>query len=203
MNLDDKLLGLRRWKLGNRKAIHKPLLILYVLSEYKKGHARLFDFKYEIFDQLKLILDNFTNTSKNHRPEYPFWRLQTDGFWEVITQREVSLTSSGDASKGQLFLAKAEGGFKVSFYRKLFLKNETIDLLSMLLIADNFPREQHKAIVEYFKVNELVVNVKKPTENIFDFNDPSGCVLTEMLAEFEMAGFPSKVIENNVSTIKY
>ena len=31
------------WRKGEQRAPHKPLLLLYVLSQYQRGHARMFD----------------------------------------------------------------------------------------------------------------------------------------------------------------
>lgn len=32
------------WRKGEQRAPHKPLLLLYVLSQYQRGHARMFDY---------------------------------------------------------------------------------------------------------------------------------------------------------------
>ncbi|ECQ4500019.1 HNH endonuclease, partial [Salmonella enterica] len=32
------------WRKGEQRAPHKPLLLLYVLSHYRQGHDRLFDY---------------------------------------------------------------------------------------------------------------------------------------------------------------
>lgn len=55
--LEGKFTNIKRWKLGNKKAVHKPLLILYVLSQYKKGYGRLFNFEYELYHQLRSLLE--------------------------------------------------------------------------------------------------------------------------------------------------
>ena len=31
------------WRKGDQRAPHKPLLLLYALSQYKQGHERLFE----------------------------------------------------------------------------------------------------------------------------------------------------------------
>ncbi|EKY7667650.1 HNH endonuclease, partial [Salmonella enterica subsp. enterica serovar Derby] len=40
------------WRKGEQRAPHKPLLLLYVLSHYRQGHDRLFDYGSEIHEQL-------------------------------------------------------------------------------------------------------------------------------------------------------
>ncbi|PHM57387.1 HNH nuclease [Xenorhabdus hominickii] len=68
------------WRKGDQRAPHKPLLLLYVLSQYQKGHVRLFDYGKEIDLPLLELLDNFDPRRKSHYPVLPFWRLRGDGF---------------------------------------------------------------------------------------------------------------------------
>ncbi len=35
------------WRKGEQRAPHKPLLLLYVLSHYRQGHGRLFNYASE------------------------------------------------------------------------------------------------------------------------------------------------------------
>ncbi|MCL7653683.1 restriction endonuclease, partial [Klebsiella pneumoniae] len=44
------------WRQGDVCAPHKPLLLLYVLSQYKAGHPRLFNYGLEINEQLISLL---------------------------------------------------------------------------------------------------------------------------------------------------
>lgn len=46
--LQNKIIDITIWKKGEQRAPHKPLLLLYALSKYKQGHARLFHYKTEI-----------------------------------------------------------------------------------------------------------------------------------------------------------
>lgn len=44
------------WRQGDVCAPHKPLLLLYVLSQYKAGHPRLFNYGLEIHEPLTRLL---------------------------------------------------------------------------------------------------------------------------------------------------
>lgn len=46
--LQQKISNLCIWKKGDQRAPHKPLLLLYVLSQYNQGHERLFNDSTEI-----------------------------------------------------------------------------------------------------------------------------------------------------------
>lgn len=182
--LENKFANIRRWKLGSKAAVHKPLLILYVLSQYKKAHERLFSFEHEIYDQLRSLLDLCGNKVATQHPEYPFWRLQNDGFWEVKIRGNVLLTSSGDASKSQLFKCDAKGGFKLKFYERLSGKNDLLDLLSLSVIKAHFPEYIHKSIIQYFEIGQT------PVENSINEANPTqynlGALLEELIDEFQL-----------------
>lgn len=40
------------WLKGEQRAPHKPLLLLHVLSHYRQGHDRLFNYGSEIYEPL-------------------------------------------------------------------------------------------------------------------------------------------------------
>ena len=40
--------NISRWKKGELRAPHKPLLLVYVLVKYYKGHGQLFSYEHEI-----------------------------------------------------------------------------------------------------------------------------------------------------------
>lgn len=70
------------WRKGEQRAPHKPLLLLYVLSHYRQGHDRLFDYGSEIHEQLLDLLDlldlleRYGPQRREQRPDMPFWRLR-------------------------------------------------------------------------------------------------------------------------------
>ncbi|WP_340620909.1 phosphorothioated DNA-binding restriction endonuclease [Xenorhabdus siamensis] len=72
------------WRKGDQRAPHKPLLLLYVLSQYQKGHERLFDYGEEIHQPLLNLLNHFGPRRKNHYPTLLFWRLRDPHFRQQI-----------------------------------------------------------------------------------------------------------------------
>lgn len=71
------------WRKGEQRAPHKPLLLLYVLSHYRQGHGRLFNYSSEIYEPLLDLLERYGPQRRDQRPDMPFWRLKGDGFWEL------------------------------------------------------------------------------------------------------------------------
>src|SRR5581483_2189532 len=71
------------WHRRNERAPHKPLLLLLALARVLRGNPRLEEFRsYE--DVMRNLLIKYGPERKSVHPEYPFWRLQADGLWEVL-----------------------------------------------------------------------------------------------------------------------
>lgn len=73
---------LRVWKRGDERAPHKPLLLLHALARIERGQNRVMSFE-EVKEPLEELLREFGPTRQQVHAEYPFWRLQNDGIWEV------------------------------------------------------------------------------------------------------------------------
>ena len=75
-------------KKGDKRAVHKPLLILYAIGKLLRGEDRLISYA-DIEEDLKNLLKEFGPWKSNHlRPQYPFWRLRNakdekDIIWEI------------------------------------------------------------------------------------------------------------------------
>jgi len=80
--LSDRFSSLRQAPFGDRRAPHKPLLILLMLGRYQRGNFQSLLFE-ETQDQLKELLFEFGPPSRSINVLDPFWRLQNDGIWKV------------------------------------------------------------------------------------------------------------------------
>lgn len=78
----DAVEHLRPWKRGGQRAPHKPLLLLLALGRAQRGEPRLVPFV-DVEYLLSSLLARFGPSRRSHHPEYPFWRLQNDGLWEI------------------------------------------------------------------------------------------------------------------------
>ena len=88
--------NLNTWKRGNQRAVHKPLLSLILLARAEAGGDNSVRFQ-EIHEQLHNLLDEFGPQRKSHHPEYPFWHLQSDGFWHVEEAEALPLRKAGNS----------------------------------------------------------------------------------------------------------
>ncbi len=141
MELIDKIQTISRWRRGDQRAPHKPLMLLYALSEYKKGHERLFQFENEVDIQVKELLIQYGPSRKAYYPEYPFWRLanESNPFWEIMNGENCQLSSSGDPRKTDLEKYNVMAGFDATSYQSLISNPELIEKIASKLIQDNFP----------------------------------------------------------------
>ena len=105
-----KFENLKVWQRGDQRAPHKPLLVLYALGELLRGKGRLLPFT-EVDHDFGDILAEFSPRQSNQGTLYPFWRLQTDGIWELTNTDKVRLTASGDPFKSDLIEFNVHGGF--------------------------------------------------------------------------------------------
>ena len=119
------------WRQGDVCAPHKPMLLLYVLSQYKAGHPRLFNYGLEIHEPLTRLLKEFGPKRRTDYPNMPFWRLRTDGFWE-IANAEGCKPRKGNTqpTKKELIDNQVVGGFDEAAYQQLLAHPEMIDQLT-------------------------------------------------------------------------
>lgn len=141
MELLDKIQTISRWRRGDQRAPHKPLMLLYALSQYKQGHERMFLFESEVDNQVKELLVQYGPARKSHRAEYPFWRLanEPEPFWEILNGEQCMLSSQGDPRKSDLSKYNVMAGFDVNSYQNLISNPELIEKIASKLIQDNFP----------------------------------------------------------------
>ncbi|PTP85873.1 restriction endonuclease [Vibrio splendidus] len=142
MDLSEKIQLISRWRRGDQRAPHKPLMLLHALSEYKQGHHRLFRFEDEVDQQVKDLLVQYGPSRKAYHPEYPFWRLanEKDPFWELKNGEEcIPRKSNTDPKKSELIKYNVMAGFDASSYQSLISNPELIEKIASKLIQDNFP----------------------------------------------------------------
>ncbi|HCH3650858.1 TPA: HNH endonuclease [Vibrio parahaemolyticus] len=158
MELSEKIQLISRWRRGDQRAPHKPLMLLYALSEYKQGHQRLFRFEDEVDQQVRDLLVQYGPTRKAYHPEYPFWRLanEKEPFWELINGEEcIPRKSNTDPKKSELIKYNVMAGFDEESFRTILANPKLIDDIASKIIQDNFPETlQEELFVRFgFEVN--------------------------------------------------
>ena len=134
----EKFQKLTVWKRGEERAPHKPLLVLLALGRLLNRNIRFADFE-EINNSLSKLLRDFGPDRKSYHPEYPFWRLQNDGIWEVTEPEKLTVMERGDVKKSDLIRNKIQGGFKDEVYKILQSDKKLVGEIVQELLESNFP----------------------------------------------------------------
>ena len=136
------------WRKGEQRAPHKPLLLLYVLSQYQRGHARMFDYASEIRDELHSLLERFGPQRRQYRPDMPFWRLKGDGFWELHNSDQCSTQGSRQPPGKELELCHVAGGFDEPHFALLNRNKRLINTLAHQILEAHFPESIQEELAE-------------------------------------------------------
>lgn len=138
--LKKSILSVKRWSKGDQRAPNKPLIMIYVLSEYLKGHGQLLNFEHEVEKQVNELLAKFGPSRKSYHSHYGFWRLINDGFWRLDNVQEcLPRKSNTDPPKSELIKYKAMGGFSDEAYHLIKNKQNLIIELIEDILSENFP----------------------------------------------------------------
>lgn len=140
--------ALRTWSQGDKRAPHKPLLVLYAMGRLIAGKEPLISFK-DLEQDLRSLLVAFGPPRKAHHPEYPFWRLRNDGIWRLTNAENVEARkSNSDAKKSELIKYDVHGGFSPQL-NTAFRKDPELCLeVAYELLGAHFPSTIHEDILQ-------------------------------------------------------
>lgn len=146
--LESLIQNLNTWNRGAQRAPHKPLLILYAFGKCVAGSDRMIPYK-DVDHYLRNLLINFGPPRKSFHPEYPFWRLQNDGLWELNNTDNIILRhGSTDAKKSELINHNVHGGFPKEIYDLLLENPGFVHNLANQLLETHFPPSMHQDILD-------------------------------------------------------
>lgn len=137
----ERILNVRRWAQGGKRAPHKPMLMLLALGRLQAtGSSRLAYVDAEaVLDEL---LDEYGPSTSRTTTAYPFHRLQNDDLWTV---RTTAGPSPGD-SPTQLRRLEATGQFVTDLETALRSDPRLLVLAARGLLDANFPESLHAEI---------------------------------------------------------
>jgi putative restriction endonuclease len=142
-----KLGHLRKFSAGGHKALHKPLTLLYALSELK--HRRSETIRYRLADEVVTpILVKFGPSGSRARVADPFARLEGDRLWKIRTaNREEIFDAAGNARPGALSRLDVEAGFDPETLRLLRSKPELIDEAVRVIVEAHIPPDIRETVL--------------------------------------------------------
>lgn len=146
-DLLDRLSRLAVWRRGDQRAPHKPLLRLYALARFAESRRDL-SFA-EVEPALRALLVAFGPPRPAQRPEYPFWRLQSDGLWTLDrTDGLVQRQSNHDPTLSSLRSVNPAGRFPDEVAKALLADPSLVARLAQMLLDAHFPASLHDEILD-------------------------------------------------------
>ena len=144
--LSARFSGLRQAVIGDRRAPHKPLLVLLMLGRYQQGNYAALTFA-DAQTKLAALLAEFGPPVRTANVIDPFWRLQNDGIWQVesATGGRIAETVT-PPNIGILVDEDARGNFVPEIAAALKSEPAYVTRLGRDLLAAHFPSSLHEDI---------------------------------------------------------
>lgn len=151
MNRDEVLAAfdrIRTDKKGDRRAPHKPLLVLLELGRIVVGGSATVEFS-EADPKLKALLEEFGPGKSGETRHYPFWHLQSDQVWILEAPFELLNRPMGATPTiGELRSSNVRGGFPPRI-REAFQKDPSlISIVAQRVVASHFPESIRQDVLE-------------------------------------------------------
>jgi putative restriction endonuclease len=155
----ERLSRLNVWKRNGERAPHKPLLVLLALGALSREESRLIPFS-EIDKPLQNLLREFGPPRKSFHSEYPFWRLQSDGIWELANADQVEVRKSNtDAKKSELLKHGVTGGFTSEVFDALSNDRNLLRTAVYQVLESAFPESYHEDLLSAVGLNDAFESV--------------------------------------------
>ena len=141
----NQIRSLRTYRQGDRRAPHKPLLLLYAIAQLQRGQRTL------PFNDVKSALDPLLAAyappvKSRHQPELPYWHLATDGLWEVRDASTLDRQASGFPT--MTALRDSAGGFPSSVADKLESDPQLVQNVVKQLLDEHFAPSVHDDLLD-------------------------------------------------------
>ena len=130
---------MRVWQRGERRAVHKPLLVLYALSRVIESDSAMVDWNVAE-PRLQALLEEFGPDRSSQTRHNPFWHLKTDGLWQldgpaVILSRPAGATPT----LTELRENHVRGGFPPALREALSRDRELTTTIARRIVDAHFP----------------------------------------------------------------
>ncbi|ESA37381.1 restriction endonuclease [Leptolyngbya sp. Heron Island J] len=147
--------NLNIYRRGNRRAPHKPLLILIAISKFQQGQINL---SYEEIEQaLKPLLNAYAPpVSGSHQPELPYWYLQSDKLWEVSDAETLPRQLGGFPKKSGL--RKSSGRFPSRVLQCFQEDKNFAKQVVTIILNQHFPESLHEDILSAVGITFPTIN---------------------------------------------
>jgi len=137
--------SVRVFATGERRAPHKPLLLLVVLGQLQSGGAAGLSFV-EVEEALRPLLERYAPPVRGrHEPKLPYWHLQSDGLWVVEGGESLPRQAGGFPRMDGL---RASQGHLPAPVAEALADSTLLEDCAKLLLDRHFPETLHAAIAD-------------------------------------------------------
>lgn len=143
--LIDVLAELRSGTHDGSRTPHKPALLLAYLRRGTRS-SRFVEYP-DIEEAVHRAVERLHGARL--KVHYPFWRLQTSGYWEVKDAASYTLNASGDPRVSELRARRAEAGLTAPVFEKATGPN-VLPRLVARLVHRAFPQQVESVVLKAF-----------------------------------------------------
>ena len=134
------------WRRGDKRAPHKPLLLLYALGRCSRREGNEIPYLDVERDVRQLLID--FGPPSTPRPEMPFWYLQNDDLWFVRDSEHLERRKGRtDPKRSELLKKNPVGGFLPEVYDTLSANEGLLSEVVRSLLSRHFPDSYHRDIL--------------------------------------------------------
>ncbi len=135
------------WKQGDKRAPHKPLLILYILGRIFNGYTDPVSFQ-DVDVNVGKLLDEFGPPNKT-QALYPFWYLQNDDIWNLSNMSPSPGGHLGACpTKTMMRNNDVHGSFPSEIHEILNTDRTLLLDIAGTILHSHFPRTMHEDILQ-------------------------------------------------------
>lgn len=152
IQLLERIKALNVYRSGDRRAPHKPLLLLVAIAKLLEGKTELG------FNEVEMLLRPLLNAyappvRARHQPELPYWHLQSDKLWEIEGVSQLQRQASGFPRISAL---RESSGHIPLHFAKLLLEDSVLrGKIIRLILETHFPESLHDDILAAIGIQPL------------------------------------------------
>lgn len=147
---------IRFWQKGDKRAPHKPLLILLSLGRLQRGESEVAEFS-ELDKPLQALIDEFGPSGAGKNRHLPFWHLATDndgGLWQIKGPDSILKRARGATpTLTELRQHHVAAGFSPDVLHALKQDPNLLAEVSRRLLEAHFPESIHADILATVGLN--------------------------------------------------
>ena len=154
-NVLGKISKLRTYQHGERRAPHKPLLLLFAIGQRMRAKDSL---PYPaVRNALLPLLNAYARPVQNqHQPELPYWYLRSDKLWQVEGAEGLPLTLGGFPRRDAL--RRTSGRLDDEVQQIIATDPDGTRVVVKRILDEHFPSALHEDILAAVGINLLPEN---------------------------------------------